>query len=78
MPEMLPCPLLLNRYNNPAFKITEDSDESHHDEDAEEDNYLDPERDYELINSLRQCIMKKDEDEISVVIEDFQFQQQSH
>ena len=74
---MLPCPLLLNRYNNPAFKITEDSDESHQDEDAEEDNYLDPERDYELINSLRQCIMKKDEDEISVVIEDFQlFQHQ--
>ena len=47
---MLPCPLLLNRYNNPAFKITEDSDESHQDEDAEEDNYLDPERDYDLNN----------------------------
>ena len=82
MPEMLPCPLLLNRYNNPAFKITEDSDEnSHQDENnvEEDDNYLDPERDYELINSLRQCIMKKDEDEISVVIEDFPFQhQQSH
>jgi len=82
MPEMLPCPLLLNRYNNPAFKINEDSDEnSHQDEDnvEEDDNYLDPERDYELINSLRQCIMKKDEDEISVVIEDFPFQhQQSH
>ena len=47
---MLPCPLLLNRYNNPAFKITEDSDKSHHFEDAEEDNYLDLERDYDLNN----------------------------
>ena len=70
MPEMLPCPLLLNRYNNPAFNDTT-SDEPLGELD-EDDNYLDPERDYELIHSLRQCIMKKDPEEISVIIEDFQ------
>ena len=72
MPEMLPCPLLLNRYNNPAFNDT--SDEPLGDLNDEDDNYLDPERDYELIHSLRQCIMKKDPEEISVIIEDFQQQ----
>ena len=44
------------------------------DELDEKDNYLYPERDYELIHSLRQCIMKKDPEEISVIIEDFQQQ----
>ena len=26
MPEMLPCPLLMNRYSNPAFKGSDDSE----------------------------------------------------
>ena len=71
MPEMLPCPLLLNRHNNPAFKSSDHDSDELYGLGEEEDNYLDPERDYELIHSLRQCIMKKEEEEISVIIEDF-------
>lgn len=66
MPEILPCPLLMNRYSNPAF--SEDSEGSSHNGDGEDDNYLDPERDYELINDLRRFIMAKDEEE--TVLED--------
>lgn len=67
MPEMLPCPLSLNRYN-PAFRPTEDreSNDSDHADDcegSEEDNYLDPEQDYELISSLREGLMHNNQEE---------------
>ena len=67
MPEMLPCPLLLNRYNNPTFKtVEEDSEVSDHESGIRnpDDNYLDPERDYELINDLRKFIMNGVEHEL--------------
>lgn len=60
MPEMLPIPLLMNRYTNPAF--SEDSESSL----SNGDNYLDPERDYELINNLRRFILTKEEAEINI------------
>lgn len=66
MPEILPCPLLMNRYTNPAF--SEDSEGSSH--NGDHDNYLDPERDYELINDLRRFIMAKEEEEEETVLED--------
>ena len=65
MPEMLPCPLLMNRYNNPAFNIAEDSEgePTAATDTADADNYLDPERDYELINDLRKFILNNGEAE---------------
>ena len=60
MPEMLPCPLLMNRYTNPAFNEA-GSENGSTTIEASDDNYLDPERDYELINNLRRFILMKDE-----------------
>lgn len=53
----------MNRHTNPAYKVSEDSEASFNEEDndLDEDNYLDPERDYEIINSLRQCILSTNE-----------------
>ncbi len=70
MPEMLPCPLSLNKYN-PAFRSSASDEAADHDhdetevdtEDEEEENYLDPERDYELINNLRQGLLKQKQKE---------------
>ena len=55
MPEMLPCPLSLNRYN-PNFKPTEDDAKNGHGPQSGGD-YLDPDRDYEVIASLRKGLM---------------------
>ena len=77
MPEMLPCPLLLNRYSNPNFKTQDDSEagsqdgSGNNDQDINDDNYLDPERDYELINNLRRFILtSNDQDEDEILVED--------
>ena len=67
MPEMLPCPLLMNRYNNPIYRNSEEDSESSQNGEADDDNYLDPERDYELINNLRKFIMNEVE---TTVLED--------
>ena len=63
MPEMLPCPLLMNRFNNPIYRNTEEDSGSSQNGEDNEDNYLDPERDYELINNLRKFIMNEVEHE---------------
>eukprot|EP00093_Oithona_nana_P005163 05163.XXX_263540_264974_1 [CDS] Oithona nana genome sequencing. len=68
MPEMLPCPLLMNRFNNPIYRNTEEDSGSSQNGEDNEDNYLDPERDYELINNLRKFIMNEVEHE--TVLED--------
>jgi hypothetical protein len=77
MPEMLPCPLSMNRYNQ-TFKATEDDEVSQDDEDlsnGEEDNYLDPERDYDLINSLRQGLMNNGNLDEMTMLEDAHYVQ---
>ena len=68
MPELLPCPLLMNRFNNPIYRNTEEDSGSSQNGEDNEDNYLDPERDYELINNLRKFIMNEVEHE--TVLED--------
>ena len=71
MPEMLPCPLLMNRYNNPNFKNSDDSEGgSNHENELDDDNYLDPERDYELINNLRRFILKNNQEDDEIIVED--------
>ena len=85
MPEMLPCPLLMNRYSNPAFKGSDDSEggsleDGDRDQDLEDDNYLDPERDYDLINNLRRFIMNNEEADLDdpddILVEDAHLQTQ--
>ncbi len=63
MPEMLPCPLSLSRYN-PTFRPagTEDGDDE---DDGTEPglgsgDYLDTERDYEAIVQLRRGLLLED------------------
>eukprot|EP00095_Tigriopus_kingsejongensis_P002622 maker-scaffold290_size220039-snap-gene-0.5 protein:Tk02622 transcript:maker-scaffold290_size220039-snap-gene-0.5-mRNA-1 annotation:"PREDICTED: uncharacterized protein LOC100163483 isoform X1" len=53
MPEMLPCPLSLNRYN-PTFRPGEDDSGASADQGGD---YLDPDRDYELIAQLREGLL---------------------
>ena len=70
MPEMLPCPLSLNRYN-PTFRPAEDA------VNGDRDNanglgggdYLDTDQDYEIIAQLREGLLRKggDEDAIPLV-----------
>lgn len=67
MPEMLPCPLLMNRFNNPIYRNTEEDSGSSQNGEDNEDNYLDPERDYELINNLRKFIMNEVDHEETVL-----------
>ena len=55
MPEMLPCPLSLNRYN-PTFKPTEEDAKNGQGCQSGGD-YLDPDRDYEVIASLREGLL---------------------
>jgi len=86
MPEMLPCPLLMNRYSNPAFKGSDDSEGGSiedGEQDLEDDNYLDPERDYDLINNLRRFIMTNNSSENQeasddICVEDAHFQATSN
>ena len=72
----------MNRYSNPAFKDSDDSEggslEDGGDPDLEDDNYLDPERDYDLINNLRRFIMNNedDHDHDDVLVEDAHLQTQ--
>ena len=58
MPEMLPCPLSLNRYN-PTFRPTEDNtnDEDEDGGGVNGGDYLDTDRDYEIIAQLRQGLL---------------------
>ena len=60
MPEMLPCPLSLNRYN-PTFRPTEGEDEE---VGGGGGDYLDLDRDYEVISQLRRGLMLCDEERI--------------
>ena len=53
MPEMLPCPLSLNRYN-PTFRPI---DETKDEQENLGGDYLDPERDYEVIAQLREGLL---------------------
>ena len=62
MPEMLPCPLSLNRYN-PTFRPGgEDPDDPEEEIEAGGD-YLDPDRDYEAIAMLRRGLLNGEQDE---------------
>ena len=57
MPEMLPCPLSLNRYN-PTFRPTEGEEGGEGDEGGSSGgDYLDLDRDYEVISQLRRGLM---------------------
>jgi tensin len=56
MPEMLPCPLSLNRYN-PTFRPTEDGDGDDDLGGMGGGDYLDLDRDYEVIAQLRQGLL---------------------
>ena len=58
MPEMLPCPLSLNRYN-PTFRPTEDV-EGDEGGGGDGGDYLDLDRDYEVISQLRRGLMLRD------------------
>ncbi|XP_059084960.1 uncharacterized protein LOC131881975 isoform X3 [Tigriopus californicus] len=56
MPEMLPCPLSLNRYN-PTFRPGEEDGSDAGDQGGD---YLDPDRDYDLIAQLREGLLMDD------------------
>ena len=65
MPEMLPCPLSLNRYN-PTFRPAEEA------ANGDQDNpngsgggdYLDTDQDYEIIAQLREGLLRRAEEEV--------------
>ena len=60
MPEMLPCPLSLNRYN-PTFRPTEGEGDGGGHGGGGGGDYLDLERDYEVISQLRRGLMLGEE-----------------
>ncbi len=66
MPEMLPCPLSLNRYN-PTFRPSEDdlnngSKVGQNSVAGGGGDYLDPDADYQLIASLREELLNSSQD----------------
>ena len=65
MPEMLPCPLSLNRYN-PTFRPAEEGGSGDHDDPngSGGGDYLDTDQDYEIIAQLREGLLRKSQDEL--------------
>ena len=61
MPEMLPCPLSLNRYN-PTFRPTEGEGDEGSGGGGGGGDYLDLDRDYEVISQLRRGLMLCEEE----------------
>lgn len=63
MPEMLPCPLSLNRYN-PTFRPSEEEASSlDNPNGGGGGDYLDTDQDYEIIAQLREGLLRRNDDE---------------